>query len=99
MSDDYKSLQEIVEESMQAPVPVYRGIDRSTIDPAERVNHPPHYNRHPSGVECVDIIEHMSFNVGTAVKYLWRADEKGAIMEDLRKALWYVQREIQRRGG
>jgi hypothetical protein len=39
----------------------------------------------------------MSFNVGNAVKYLWRADEKGAALEDLKKAAWYVQREIERR--
>lgn len=60
------------------------------------VNHPAHYNAHPSGVECIDIVEHMSFNVGNAVKYLWRADHKGAPAEDLRKALWYIQREIER---
>lgn len=63
----------------------------------EAVNHPPHYNAHPSGVECIDIVEHMSFNVGNAIKYLWRADEKGAPLQDLRKAAWYVQREIERR--
>ena len=63
----------------------------------EAVNHPPHYNAHPSGVECITIVEHMSFNVGNAVKYLWRADEKGAALEDLQKAAWYVQRESERR--
>lgn len=62
----------------------------------ETVNHPKHYNMHPSGVECIDIVEHMSFNVGSAVKYLWRADFKGAKKEDLQKASWYVNREIQR---
>lgn len=63
--------------------------------PKEAVNHPPHYNVHPSGVECIDIIEHFSFNIGNAVKYLWRADEKGKAVEDLRKAAWYVAREIE----
>ena len=63
----------------------------------ESVNHPKHYNAHPSGVECIDIVETMSFNVGNAIKYLWRADEKGAPIEDLQKAVWYIQREIQRR--
>jgi len=63
----------------------------------ERVNHPRHYNANPSGVECIDVVEHMSFNVGNAVKYLWRADHKGAPIEDLRKAAWYVQREIELR--
>ncbi len=60
------------------------------------VNHPPHYRSHPSGVECITITEWMGFNVGNAIKYLWRADEKGSAMEDLRKAEWYVRREIDR---
>lgn len=65
---------------------------------AERaVNHPRHYNAHPSGVECIAIVECMSFNVGNAMKYLWRADEKGAPIEDLKKARWCIDREIQRR--
>ena len=58
---------------------------------------PPHYKAHPSGVECIAIVEHMGFNLGNAVKYIWRADEKGNAIEDLRKAAWYVVREIQRR--
>lgn len=63
----------------------------------EAVNHPAHYNANPSGVECITVVEHMCFNIGNAVKYLWRADEKGAAVEDLRKAAWYVNREIERR--
>lgn len=63
----------------------------------ERVDHPPHYNAHPSGVECITVVEHMSFNLGNAVKYIWRADHKNEEpLEDLRKALWYVMREIER---
>jgi hypothetical protein len=61
------------------------------------INHPRHYNAHPSGVECIAVVEHMSFNVGNAIKYLWRADEKGAPLQDLRKAVWYITREIERR--
>jgi len=61
------------------------------------VQHPKHYNAHPSGVEAITIIEHMSFNVGNAMKYLWRADEKGEPIEDLEKAAWYINREIERR--
>lgn len=63
----------------------------------DMVNHPPHYSAHPSGVECITIVEHMGFNLGNAIKYIWRADEKGNAPEDLMKALWYVQREIDRR--
>jgi len=59
----------------------------------EKVNHPTHYNQHPSGVECIDVVEHMSFNLGNAVKYLWRAGKKDSTDEDLRKAVWYIERE------
>lgn len=62
----------------------------------EQVNHPKHYTSHPSGVECIEITEHMSFNLGNAIKYIWRASIKGKEIEDLRKAKWYVDREIQR---
>lgn len=65
-----------------------------THDP---VNHPKHYTSHPSGVECIEITEHMSFCLGNALKYLWRADEKGSPIEDLKKASWYLDREIHRR--
>jgi hypothetical protein len=61
------------------------------------VNHPPHYKSHPSGIECIEITQHMNFLLGSAVKYIWRADEKGKPIEDLRKAAWYIEREIQRR--
>ena len=62
------------------------------------VNHPQHYNAHPSGIECIQVVEHMQFNLGNAIKYIWRADMKGSTLEDLHKALWYIQREIDRRG-
>lgn len=71
----------------------------ATTPQLDMVNHPPHYSSHPSGVECIRIVEHMGFNVGNAIKYLWRADEKGAPLEDLKKAAWYINREIERRGG
>lgn len=61
------------------------------------VNHPAHYVNHPSGVECIQITEHMNFCLGNAVKYIWRADEKGSDIEDLKKAVWYIEREIARR--
>lgn len=63
------------------------------------INHPAHYTSHPSGVECIAITEHMSFCRGNAIKYLWRAGEKGDALEDLRKARWYVDREIARLEG
>ena len=60
------------------------------------VNHPKHYTEHPSGVECIEITEHLNFCVGNAIKYLWRAGLKGEQVEDLRKARWYIDREIAR---
>lgn len=60
------------------------------------VDHPEHYNKNPSGVECIDVVEHMTFNVGNAVKYCWRAGEKDDEIVDLRKARWYLAREIGR---
>ncbi len=63
-------------------------------DPVER---PAHYRQHPSGVECIEITEHFNFNVGNAIKYLWRAGLKSPdAIQDLRKGAWYVQREIER---
>ena len=57
---------------------------------------PPHYQDHPSGVECIEITEHMNFCLGNAIKYIWRAGLKNNAIEDLRKARWYIDREIAR---
>lgn len=62
----------------------------------DAVNHPKHYTSHPSGVECITVTEHMNFCLGNAVKYVWRADEKNGV-EDLKKAIWYLQREVAKR--
>jgi hypothetical protein len=64
---------------------------------SDSINHPPHYTAHPSGVECIEITEHMGFCLGNAVKYIWRADLKHDAIEDLKKARWYIDREIARR--
>lgn len=61
------------------------------------VNRPRHYTEHPSGIECIQVTEHMGFNLGNAVKYIWRCDLKKDAIEDLKKAVWYVQREIEKR--
>ena len=68
-----------------------------------RVNHPDYYNSHPSGIECIDIIRHYCFDIGNAIKYLWRAglkkeiglDEKQKEIEDLKKAIWYIKDRIK----
>ena len=64
---------------------------------ADTVNHPSHYTSHPSGIECIQVTEHMGFNLGNAIKYLWRADLKADAIEDMKKAAWYIQREIAKR--
>lgn len=65
------------------------------------VNHPSHYTSDPSGVECITITRHRSFNVGNAFKYLWRAGLKDDAkqVEDLRKAVFYINDEIERLSG
>lgn len=63
------------------------------------VNHPPHYNSHPSGIEQIEVTGHMNFCLGNAVKYIWRCDEKGKPIEDLHKAIFYLNWEIKRRNG
>ena len=63
----------------------------------EKINHPAHYMSNPSGIECIDVAEHFCFNLGNVIKYMWRADEKGAPLDDLKKASWYINREIEKR--
>ena len=62
------------------------------------VNHPAHYTNHPSGIECIQITEHLNFCLGNAIKYIWRAGLKDtdSSVEDLQKARWYLTREIER---
>lgn len=61
------------------------------------INHPSHYTSHPSGIECIQITEHMDFLTGNAMKYLWRAGLKTEDRtEDLKKAAWYIQRAIEK---
>lgn len=62
------------------------------------VNHPKHYTSHPSGVECIQVTEHMNFNLGNVIKYIWRGGLKddAPTLRDLQKARWYLDREIER---
>jgi len=66
--------------------------------PEDPIN-PSHYRRHPSGVECIEIARHMNFNAGNAIKYLWRYLDKGDPVENLKKAQWYIEDEINRLRG
>ena len=63
----------------------------------DSVHKPKHYTEHPSGIECIQITEHMGFNLGNAIKYIWRCDLKKDAIEDLKKAKWYIEREISKR--
>lgn len=73
----------------------------------DQVNHPKHYTSDPSGIECIDVTRHRNFNIGNAIKYLWRAGFKedkdrkliDKQVEDLNKAVWYLVDEIHRLGG
>ncbi|WP_221405687.1 DUF3310 domain-containing protein [Dysgonomonas massiliensis] len=69
---------------------------------SDNVTKPSHYTSHPSGIECIQITEHYNFCIGNAIKYLWRAGlkqdadktAKDKEIEDLRKAIWYIERQI-----
>lgn len=97
--DEMKALVEHDQRHMaraDAQAPMAQAANPPELLKHDPVNHPVHYTSHPSGVECIDITEHMGFNLGNAVKYIWRADLKNGT-EDLEKARWYLNREIQRR--
>ena len=81
-------------EIIKKPITKKAKLSSSSHDP---VNHPKHYTEHPSGIECIQITEHMGFNLGNAMKYVWRADLKHNAVEDLQKAVWYINREIEKR--
>lgn len=60
---------------------------------------PSHYRKHPSGIECIEITRHLNFNIGNAIKYIWRHADKGDPIENLKKAQWYIDDEIRRLQG
>ena len=66
---------------------------------AEDPINPSHYRRHPSGIECIEVTRHLNFNVGNAIKYIWRYQDKGDPVENLKKAQWYLDDEIRRLQG
>lgn len=72
-----------------------------TNNKEEHVSHPKWYNSDPSGVECIQIVRWRNFNIGNAIKYLWRngLKESDAQVQDLKKAIFYIQDEINRLEG
>lgn len=86
--EDSTVLHEAVEE--------FTGRDWYLGKDHDPVEHPSHYTQQVPGVECKDVAGHFSFNVGSAMKYLWRHQSKGRPVEDLRKAIKFIQFEIER---
>lgn len=90
----YETVARITEPGSLAITPTPLDETEPADDP---VSHPTHYTSHPSGIECIDVARHMGFNLGNAVKYIWRCNLKRDAIEDLRKAVWYLQDEIAKR--
>jgi hypothetical protein len=94
-NDREEAYKKIVKEAPNQP-----GYEDAVNQPCpeyDPVNHPKHYTNHPSGVECIQITRHMGFNLGNAIKYIWRCDLKKDDTEDLKKAVWYLLDEINLR--
>lgn len=89
----FKDILEAATRSLEAEVtteaPAIAPIAEDAINPA-------HYRKHPSGIECIEVTRHMTFNAGNAIKYIWRHLDKGDPIENLKKAQWYINDEIAR---
>jgi|TARA_R110001583_G_scaffold54249_1_gene166349 hypothetical protein len=82
---DFPSQQDIIE------------FNRKEYRKKEMVDHPDHYGGEDNPYEAIKVIEKwgLGFNLGNAVKYISRADKKGKRLEDLKKASWYINRQIK----
>lgn len=80
-----------------------KGSHKQVMVAADAVNHPVHYNNSKAScecgkrIECIEVTRHLNFNLGNVFKYIWRSGSKGAPLQDLKKAAWYLNDEIQRR--
>jgi hypothetical protein len=98
-SQEYDQWRDAVQTIHTFLQPIF-DVPKTKNDP---VNHPTHYNSHPSGVECIEITRHYCFAIGNAIKYLWRAGlkhdadktERDKEIEDLEKAVWYINDRIK----
>lgn len=95
LKDDDPKLYKKIKEMQQMFESLSLKKKEAAQDP---VNHPSHYTSDPSGIECIQITRHRNFNIGNAIKYLWRAGLKdgNSDIQDLQKAVWYIQDEIER---
>jgi hypothetical protein len=82
------SVEEATQNVTAALKPEYNSIDA--------VNHPSHYAETVPGMECIDVTKHFNFCRGNAIKYIWRAGHKNDEIEDLKKAIKYIEFEISR---
>ena len=84
-----------VDDEVQSINDQYAEIEQVRQD---MINHPSHYTSDPSGIECIEITRHRNFNIGNAMKYLWRngLKDSDAQIQDLKKAIWYIEDEIKR---
>lgn len=107
LPQEAKTIEELEAEAdrgLSKPEDVQKLKEANIQQEGDSVNHPSHYTSHPSGIECIQVTEHYDFCIGNAIKYLWRAglkseegmSDKEKEIEDLKKAVWYIQREIQR---
>lgn len=77
--------------------PIQLQSDSKEANHGRRSQSPKHYNENPSGIECIQVVRHLGFNIGNAIKYCWRAGFKSRnAIEDLQKAIWYIEDEIVR---
>ena len=90
IDDKYISLRD---QMLMAHQETLKSIAPVVVD---MVNNPPHYNSCPSGVETIRITQHYNFCLGNAIKYILRSNYKGSYVEDLKKAIWYLTKEIER---
>lgn len=74
-------------------------VQEAPTTPPEDAINPSHYRKHPSGIECIEVTRHLNFNIGNAIKYLWRYQDKVDAVENLKKAQWYIDDEIRRLEG
>lgn len=80
------------------PIPKDEAFIKSSENaPIDNINHPSHYSwlKDKCGIEVIDIIRHLDFDLGNAIKYILRAGRKGDTIEDLKKAIWYLNDKIK----
>lgn len=108
------SYHKLIEKILQARFKIFdfisKGIPHKVQEMEKKendsVNHPSYYTSHPSGIECIEITRYYCFSIGNAIKYLWRAglkkemglEDKEKEVEDLRKAIWYINDRIKQLG-